>query len=132
MTSSAMSVATPIAEFRAAGTDLSERRRSGVSTGPLIDIAAAPDLTSMHWGADGTLRIGASTTIAAIAADTAIAAAYPGIAAAAFSKSAYRLPEEGRQHLPGPIRQSSLWRRLRPRSLRRAASLDHGGGAAGL
>jgi xanthine dehydrogenase YagS FAD-binding subunit len=84
MTSAAMSVATPIAEFRAAGTDLSERRRSGVSKGPLIDIAAAPDLTSMHWGADGTLRIGASTTIAAIAADTAIAAAYPGIAAAAL------------------------------------------------
>jgi xanthine dehydrogenase YagS FAD-binding subunit len=84
MTSSAMSVAIPIAEFRAAGTDLSERRRSGVSKGPLIDIAAAPDLTSMHWGADGTLRIGASTTIAAIAADTAIAAAYPGVAAAAL------------------------------------------------
>ena len=71
-------------EFRAAGTDLSERRRSGVSTGPLIDIAAASDLTSMHWGADGTLRIGAFTTIAAIAADTAIAAAYPGVAAAAL------------------------------------------------
>ena len=30
------------AEFRAAGTDLSERRRSGVSQGPLIDIAARP------------------------------------------------------------------------------------------
>ena len=32
------SVTAPAAEFRAAGTDLSERRRSGVSTGPLIDI----------------------------------------------------------------------------------------------
>lgn len=84
MTSAAVNIAAPIAEFRAAGTDISERRRSGVSTGPLIDIAAAPDLTSMHWGADGTLRIGAFTTIAAIAADTAIAAAYPGIAAAAL------------------------------------------------
>ena len=31
------------AEFRAAGTDLSERRRSGVSQGPLIDIFGAPD-----------------------------------------------------------------------------------------
>ncbi len=37
----------------------------------------------MHWGADGTLRIGAYTTIAAIAADRSIAAAYPGIAASA-------------------------------------------------
>jgi xanthine dehydrogenase YagS FAD-binding subunit len=71
-------------EFRAAGTDLSERRRSGVSTGPLIDIAAQPDMTSMLWGADGTLRIGAFTTIAAIASDARIAAAYPGLAAAAL------------------------------------------------
>lgn len=70
-------------EFRAAGTDLSERRRSGVSTGPLIDISAAPDTIGMHWSADGSLRIGAFTTIAAIAADARVAAAYPGIAASA-------------------------------------------------
>ena len=70
-------------EFRAAGTDLSERRRSGVSKGPLMDIVPASDITGMHWGADGTLRIGAYTTIAAIAADRSIAAAYPGIAASA-------------------------------------------------
>ena len=76
--------ATQAGEFRAAGTDLSERRRSGVSTGPLIDISAAPDTIGMHWGADGSLRIGAFTTIAAIAADARIAAAYPGIAASAL------------------------------------------------
>ncbi|MBR1144460.1 xanthine dehydrogenase family protein subunit M [Bradyrhizobium sp. AUGA SZCCT0431] len=70
-------------EFRAAGTDLSERRRSGVSKGPLMDIVPASDISGMHWGADGTLRIGAYTTIAAIAADRSIAAAYPGIAASA-------------------------------------------------
>jgi xanthine dehydrogenase YagS FAD-binding subunit len=70
-------------EFRAAGTDLSERRRSGVSRGPLIDLAASPDITGMVWGADGSLHIGALTTIAAIAADTRIAQAYPGIAASA-------------------------------------------------
>src|SRR4029453_34023 len=68
---------------RAAGTDLSERRRSGVSTGPLIDISAAPDTIGMHWGTEGSLRIGAFTTIAAIAADARVAAAYPGIAASA-------------------------------------------------
>ena len=71
------------AEFRAAGTDLSERRRSGVSQGPLIDIAAAPDTIGMDWGADGALRIGAFTTIAAIAADPRLGQAYPGLAAAA-------------------------------------------------
>ncbi len=81
MTQTTMTAARP--EFRAAGTDLSERRRSGVSTGPLVDIAAQPDMTSMAWGADGTLRIGASTTIAAIAGDSSIAAAYPGLTASA-------------------------------------------------
>ena len=75
--------AAQVPEFRAAGTDLSERRRSGVSTGPLIDIAVQPDMTSMLWGADGTLRIGAFTTIAAIAGDSSIAAGYPGLAASA-------------------------------------------------
>jgi xanthine dehydrogenase YagS FAD-binding subunit len=72
------------AEFRAAGTDLSERRRSGVSQGPLIDIAAAPDTIGIAWGTDGAARIGAFTTIAAIAADARIAQAYPGLAAAAL------------------------------------------------
>ena len=75
---------TQTAEFRAAGTDLSERRRSGVSRGPLIDLTASPDMTGINWSADGSARIGASTTIAAIATDARIADAYPGIAAAAL------------------------------------------------
>jgi xanthine dehydrogenase YagS FAD-binding subunit len=77
-----MASMTPAAEFRAAGTDLSERRRSGVSRGPLIDIAAATD-RAIEWGADGAAVIGAFTTIAAIAGDARIADAYPGLAAAA-------------------------------------------------
>jgi xanthine dehydrogenase YagS FAD-binding subunit len=72
------------AEFRAAGTDLSERRRSGVSQGPLIDIAAPPDTIGIEWGANGAARIGAFTTIAAIATDARIAQTYPGLAAAAL------------------------------------------------
>jgi xanthine dehydrogenase YagS FAD-binding subunit len=145
------------AEFRAAGTDLSERRRSGVSTGTADRHCAAPDTIGIDW-ARTARRIGAFTTIAAIAADARIAQAYPGIAAAALGlatpqirhlatlggnlaqrsrcwylpQSAYRLPEEGRQRLSGPSRQSSLQRRLRSRPLRGAASLDHGGGAARL
>jgi xanthine dehydrogenase YagS FAD-binding subunit len=71
------------AELRAAGTDLSERRRSGVSQGPLIDIAAAPGTIGIEWSADGVARIGALTTIAAIATDPRVAQAYPGLAAAA-------------------------------------------------
>jgi xanthine dehydrogenase YagS FAD-binding subunit len=70
------------AEFRAAGTDLSERRRSGVSTGPLIDIMSSGE-SGISWGADGRATIGALTTIAAIAADARLITAYPGIAASA-------------------------------------------------
>ena len=84
MTSASMTASTGSAEFRAAGTDISERRRSGVSRGPLIDIAAAPDTIGIEWGANGAARIGAFTTIAAIATDARIAAAYPGIAASAL------------------------------------------------
>jgi xanthine dehydrogenase YagS FAD-binding subunit len=70
------------AEFRAAGTDLSERRRSGISKGPLIDIASKGE-RGISWGADGAASIGALTTIAAIAADARTAKAYPALAASA-------------------------------------------------
>ena len=72
------------AEFRAAGTDISERRRSGVSRGPLIDLTASPDTTGIIWGEDGAARIGALTSIATIADDARLAAAYPGVAASAL------------------------------------------------
>ncbi len=77
-----MNIATTIAEFRAAGTDLSERRRSGLSKGPLVDIAS-PAERGISWGTDGAATIGALTTIAAIAADARLTAAYPGLAASA-------------------------------------------------
>ncbi|MDN4987641.1 FAD binding domain-containing protein [Bradyrhizobium arachidis] len=72
----------PTPEFRAGGTDFSERRRSGVSQGTLIDISATGD-KAITWDADGAARIGALNTIATIATDARIAAAYPGIAASA-------------------------------------------------
>ena len=59
--------AQAVAEFRAAGTDLSERRRSGVSRGPLIDIMLSGE-SAISWDTDGAARLGALTTIAAIAA----------------------------------------------------------------
>jgi xanthine dehydrogenase YagS FAD-binding subunit len=71
------------AEFRASGTDLSERRRSGVSRARPIDILPTPDMTGIAWDANGAARIGASMPIAAIAADARLAAAYPGVVAAA-------------------------------------------------
>jgi len=80
MSTATMQAITP--EFRAAGTDLSERRRSGVSKGPLIDIASTGD-SAISWDADGAATIGAFATIAAIAADERLVAVYPGIAASA-------------------------------------------------
>lgn len=78
-----MSAATLTAELRAGGTDLSERRRSGVSAGPLMDLTPSAGMTAIAWGGDGAARIGAAMTMAAIARDAQIAAAYPGLAAAA-------------------------------------------------
>jgi xanthine dehydrogenase YagS FAD-binding subunit len=74
--------AEPAAEFRAAGTDLSERLRSGIARGPVIDLTAKIE-SGISFAADGTASIGALTTIEAIAADQALAAAYPGLAATA-------------------------------------------------
>lgn len=76
-------VMTAEPELRAAGTDLSERRRSGVSRGPLVDLTPTPAMRAISWDASGAATIGASVTIAEIAADARIAAAYPGIARAA-------------------------------------------------
>jgi xanthine dehydrogenase YagS FAD-binding subunit len=83
MTTASITASTEVFELRAGGTDLSERRRSGVSRGTLIDIAAASDTVGIDWGADGAARIGAFTTIEAIATDARIARAYPGLAASA-------------------------------------------------
>ncbi len=73
---------TPAGEFRAAGTDLSERRRTGVSKGPIIDLVLPGD-DGIAWAADGAATIGAFATIADIAADARIKDAYPGLAATA-------------------------------------------------
>ena len=83
MSAEVATAAIAVPEFRAAGTDLSERRRSGVSRGSIVDLAATPGAMGIDWAADGSARIGAFTTIAAIASDARIRDAYPGIAAAA-------------------------------------------------
>jgi xanthine dehydrogenase YagS FAD-binding subunit len=70
-------------EFRAAGTDLSERRRSGVSRGHMVDLARPSGSRDVEWDADGAARISAFATISAIAADPGLGAAYPGVTAAA-------------------------------------------------
>jgi xanthine dehydrogenase YagS FAD-binding subunit len=71
------------AEFRAAGTDLSERRRSGVSRGPLIDLVRPSGMPDIEWDESGAARISAFASIAAIASDPKLGDAYPGLVAAA-------------------------------------------------
>jgi xanthine dehydrogenase YagS FAD-binding subunit len=70
-------------EFRAAGTDLSERRRSGVSQGEVIDLVATPESRGILWADNGAVRIGAATRVGVIAADARLSTAYPGLGAAA-------------------------------------------------
>lgn len=70
-------------ELRAGGTDLSERRRSGVARGAVRDIARVEGIDQIAWQPDGGVRIGALVTLATIATDPAVRDAYPGLAAAA-------------------------------------------------
>jgi xanthine dehydrogenase YagS FAD-binding subunit len=71
------------AEFRAAGTDLSERRRSRVSRGEVVDLVRPAYTPDIVWGENGVARISAFATIATLAADPRLGAAYPGLTAAA-------------------------------------------------
>jgi xanthine dehydrogenase YagS FAD-binding subunit len=75
-------VAAP-GEFRAGGTDVQERRRSGIARGPLVDIHLLTGCDRIDWRADGAATIGALVTIATIATDPRLRAAYPGLAQAA-------------------------------------------------
>ncbi len=70
-------------EFRAGGTDLSERRRSGRSSGPVVDIAdltGLTGLTEITATPGGGVRIGALVTVEQVARELA---AYPALAATA-------------------------------------------------
>ena len=67
-------------EIRAGGTDVQERRRSGVSTGPIVDISRLPGLDGINWNADGGASIGTLVKIATVGADERIRQHYPGLA----------------------------------------------------
>jgi xanthine dehydrogenase YagS FAD-binding subunit len=73
------------ADLRAGGTDIMARRGCGQATGPFIDLRGVPELRGIMWRADGTVRIGAMTTVAEIADDDRLRAAYPALTAVAAS-----------------------------------------------
>lgn len=78
-----MNGAVSLAEIRAGGTDLGERRRSGVSRGDIIDLEPTAEMTEIAWGEQGAARIGALLPIATLAVDTRLSQAYPGLSATA-------------------------------------------------
>ncbi|MGI8797715.1 MAG: FAD binding domain-containing protein [Pseudonocardia sp.] len=71
-------------ELRAGGTDVTARQRSGLAAGPFVDLNGAGAVPAgIEWRADGSARIGALATVAAIAADPMLAASYPALTATA-------------------------------------------------
>jgi xanthine dehydrogenase YagS FAD-binding subunit len=78
-------LATSGAELRAGGTDIMARRGCGRATGPFIDLYGLAELRGITWRSDGTVRIGATTTVAEIAGDDRLRAAYPALTAVAAS-----------------------------------------------
>lgn len=70
------------AQLRAGGTDLQHRRALGLAAGPVVDLRRLPDMNRVEVTPEG-VRIGALVTVAQLAAEPAIRAGYPGLAAAA-------------------------------------------------
>jgi xanthine dehydrogenase YagS FAD-binding subunit len=70
-------------EFRAAGTDVQQRLRSGVSSSAVVDLRRLTSLSGISWDGQGRARIGALSSIASLASDRELADAYPGLARSA-------------------------------------------------
>ena len=70
-------------ELRAGGTDVTARGRTGRATGPFVDLGGVPGLRGIQWRPDGSARIAAMTTVAELAADPRLRAAYPALTATA-------------------------------------------------
>jgi xanthine dehydrogenase YagS FAD-binding subunit len=82
-------------EFRAGGTDVQERLRSGVSRGPIIDLRELAGLDVVQWGQKGAATIGALVPIAVLAADGRVRRSYPGLTAAAGRLATPQIREVG-------------------------------------
>ncbi|MFC4564237.1 FAD binding domain-containing protein [Nocardiopsis mangrovi] len=70
-------------EARAGGTDVMARLAAGTAAGPFTDLHRVAELSGVDWADDGSARIGATTTVAAIAADPRLRDAYPALTATA-------------------------------------------------
>ncbi|MFW5417876.1 FAD binding domain-containing protein [Nocardiopsis sp. CNT-189] len=70
-------------EARAGGTDVMARAAAGAAPGPFTDLGRVAGLRGTEWDSAGAARIGATTTVARIAADPALREAYPALTATA-------------------------------------------------
>lgn len=67
-------------EYRAGGTDVSARRRLGVSNGSLVDISALDSFREISQADDGPTAIGALITLQELSEHSLIVEQYPGLA----------------------------------------------------
>jgi len=80
----ALLAAEPDARLLAGGTDLVPNLRRGIGKPKtLVDVSALPGFAALDAQADGSLRLGAGLTLAALARDALLAARLPALAAAA-------------------------------------------------
>lgn len=70
-------------EIRAGATDVQERRRSGLSTGAVVDISRLRGYDTLKRHDDGTLSLGSLVKIDTVATNPYLIANYPGLAQAA-------------------------------------------------
>jgi len=81
-------------EFRAGGSDVQERRRSGRSTGDLVDLTGIAGLSAIEPAADGGVRIGALVSVHRIATDPALGG-YPALQRSAGALATPQLRRQG-------------------------------------
>ncbi|WP_221349942.1 FAD binding domain-containing protein [Streptomyces beigongshangae] len=70
-------------ELRAGGTDVTARRRVGRATGPFVDLRGVAGLSGIVRRPDGSVRVGAMTTLAEVAGDPGLRRSHPALASAA-------------------------------------------------
>lgn len=69
-------------ELRAGGTDLQDRRRHGITAGPIVDISRIAELKQIRWRSDGGADLGALVPLAEVAEEPQLIEHYPGLAMA--------------------------------------------------
>ena len=72
--------AEAVGEFRAGGTDVTDRLRMGVSSGPVSDLHRLEGLDGIEEGEDGGLAIGALTRLSALGRDERVARGFGALA----------------------------------------------------